>query len=441
MSRSSAAVVTRASSIPERCPRPSRVHPDARVPLKGSLNPITGTTLAGPDPVPRKRRNLFLSAAEAGGECEYISILHVTTFHPEVIVACEDVGRAKRGNVLILNGTTGTWDIYASVYTALRGMTYAGEYYKGKVGKAHISIGCLLEAITIAWELDLADETSEAYRRYVELLDLSIQAVERYKDTLLKDSAERAEWAKVLEDILGRKNPMSRAAILCAAVRRINAWIEIGSILVQGIDARRLAILLLIDQAWYVRSQVLKDLVEIQRWWHSERIERLNQVRGVKLTNRLKAAVAKLDFIVVAPFGTHSFPHLMRDLTDAAELLSGNGDGWGTKVQRAGERLDRARRSLGLLDFHRQIEDAQLLIGVYVRHNVPWTLEVLAEVRGALHVLYDDLANASDAGFRQPILVDVRENVLSAQIALDAPPDQVDFGRVKEHLAAAAQCF
>lgn len=440
MSRPSVAVA-HASSVPERRPRPSRVHPDARVPLGGSLNPITGTTLAAPDPVLRKRRSLFLSAAEFGGECEYVSILHVTTFHPEVIIACEDVGRAKRGNVLILNGTTGTWDIYASVYTALRGMTYAKEYYRGKVGKAHVSIGCLVEAITIAWELDLADETSEAYRRYVELLDMVVATLSRHVDEKIVDAAERAEWAKVLEDVLGRKNPMSRAAILCAAIRRLNAWVELGSVLVEGIDMRRLAILVLVDQAWYVRSQVLKDLVEIQRWWHSERIERLNQVRGVKLANRLKAAVAKLEFILVAPFGTHSFPHLMRDLTDAAELLSGNGDGWGTKVQRAGECLDRARRSLELLDFHRQIEDAQLLIGVYVRHNVPWTLEVLAEVRGALHVLYDDLADASDAGFKHPILVDVRENVLSAQIALDAPPDQVDFGRVKEHLAAAAQCF
>ena len=221
-----------------------------------------------------------------------------------------------------------------------------------------------------------------------------------FSHDLLKDAGERATAASTVIDKLGRFNPMSRAAIICSAERRLEQWVELGQGILTHLDRRRIGLVMLLEKAWEARSQVLRELIEMSRWWQPGRVIDLRQ--GRLLADRIHECVQTLESVVVGPYTKHAFAHCVRDLEDAADLLE-RFDEHGQKLAfQAGRIVDRVIRSLRLLEYHRTLEEILCAVSVAEKIGRPISREDARNFLQALHEVRAEFSRRSSRKDSRP---------------------------------------
>ena len=403
--------------------------------------PITGVTVTPPDRRPVIRHDFLLSGLGTVG------LAVQPTQHQDVWVATESTGGVPKGSVIVADHGThepvlGT--LHGTLYprggfSAARGMDHAAEFYKDKLGRVYVAYEGLGWGLTMAWELDLA--TTEERQRYTELMLAVGWQLEGFRDQLLIDASGRALWASDPTDSAGRFNPMSRAAIICAAMRRLEGWVDVSPLFTEPVDARRFAIAAELDLAWAIRADVLLELVEISRWWNPDRIERLDREQGEKLARRFTACADRLDTIAIAPYGTHAFPKASADLREGASLFSAATGIWDSLRKLIGNKLDVTIRSLRLLEIHRDLEQVLTIVSLVDRGRIRFDGDDLVNLRARLEGNLRYLQTPGlDRSFKNPIVNDVRDHLTSVAMST-ADDGGFDASMAKERLKLACACF
>jgi len=384
-----------------------------------SRNPITGVAMTPPSKRQAIRQDFMLVRG-----VDVLSV--VPTQHPGVWTCTEDAEGVPKGAMLVVDQrrkgalSAPAVAVYKKgAFALLRGLAYAEGYYHDKIETVEMSIESLGWALTVSWEADLA--SPEEIEEYAAVLAHVYTELASYRDEKIADAAWRAQWASVFEDVLQRFNPMSRAAIICAAIRRLEGWINAAPFFVRGIDSRKMAVIAEIDDAESQRLAVLTELVEMARWWNPERIGRVDAEQALKLAARVDACVERLRTVDIAPYATHSFPHTIGDLEAEAGLLREfAGDRSRGTLEVAGKRHDIAQRALTLLGYAVPIEQMLTTVAVMERYGRTPSPEVLASFEDAINVLLDGVNTTLDEGFERRVVEDTRRNLDLARLACGA---------------------
>lgn len=281
-----------------------------------------------------------------------------------------------------------------------------------EVHKLEVSVYMATEACRAARALHLVDlDSVGAWREFVSNIADDLGDVQ---DGVKIEAKNFLAFGSDPYDSLHRLNGTSRMLVLNAAVDRLERRIDFLDYLL-GVKFNRRALELygLLDQVWHARTLTLREtesmLVQFQRprtitarWAH-------------KAAARLDICATMLDNVHVAPFGTNSFPHCIRDLNSAANALRDE------RYDSAREALDMVTRSLELLSLQLQLEQNLLMVSSYIHRDVQLNPEEL----GAFARSLDNAAVALrrdppfDRGFETPIVTAIGTRLDSAvQICL-----------------------
>lgn len=365
-------------------------------------------------------------------------VVHVPFKGLPLAICAEETETVPRGAVLVRNisqgarkgAKEGQWTVYPKgLFQAMRGQTHHTQRgYQKEFAKLRIMVDELPTALQLSWKLPGKDPV--AIRAYKKKLLQIIAQVKRARDPKKAEALEKLELALTCVDSLGRFNPPAMSARLGAALSRGHDRIEVAHIVSHQMDARRMAISIILDRIWAMVKDLGSEVVRDRTRFDQIRDDADKREAMAQRLDRLADRFAQVD---VAPYGTHAFPHEVEDLRTAATAVRSNA------VQTFRAATDRIERSVQFLYIQRRVEEALSIASLAKDEGGRLTtidkVGATKLVRETLQFLQEH--TQLDRGFKKKIQVDVEASLAQA---LEAAKDG-DAERLYEALKLAVKCF
>ncbi len=356
-----------------------------------------------------------------------------------ILIVTAETPELKRGSVLVRSrqlarryGVPEAYAVFRGLFDAMRAFgTHAQEGYRAEAKLLReLTLGELPFAVQLAW--NLTGSTPAERKAYEKAMTQIAAKLSRVRDEGKVQAHQKLTLAADPFDVLGRVNPGAKAARVWAANTRLRDRADQVPGLAAHMGTVASHLLVLRSRAWALIADVdLALRAGIRAVGLAQKGNR--RIRLDNLAVRLGGLADSLAEKDMDPYGTHAFPHYVRDLREAAAALPDDA----TKAVRA---MDRVLRAIQLLSMQDVVEDALTTVSAFVhrKENIGTrdrnSLERLLEgVRSFLNTHRD-----IDAGFKNPVTHNLRGSLAKAVAAVRAGKEPEE---IVGHLRSAARCF
>ncbi len=268
---------------------------------------------------------------------------------------------------------------------------YAGVYQQ-------VLLACMMcrNALQQTWFVESTD--AGRIREYTALITSAIEELEGRRQGFLESAQEILECAASLDDVLGRFNPFSRAAMLCAIMRRLEGYANFRSEIIGEVGLRDQALYMELERTMAILYWVTMELTEMSRWWRDSRwVKDDNHAR--RLAKRMGVCVEMLQQIVVKPFRALAY----RTRQDV-EMVGGLIEHPSARDAEAANFLDRALRALQLPQMHCQIHEIIAAVSLADRWGSRFEEHEIVAALRVLRPVHDQLGRLDDRDFQTRIV-------------------------------------
>lgn len=255
-------------------------------------------------------------------------------------VGVDQAGNYRFGAIVDIN-SDGTHVVFEhGIWDALRRDSHIESYYQTVLAQVEMAMSFARTGLEATWFADAGNQ----------FVVQNYQAVVASAESLLKDRTQellaqaccKLNLGQTMEDVEGRFNPFSRAAIMVAVENRLDAYRRRATKVTGEVSLRHSAILTELERSMTIFELVSRELTEISRWWAPSRVgKRLGQRRTNSMTRRLSVCMALLREVIAHPLRDLAF-NTETDLSKMIESLDDDDMGC------AAEYLMRALRALQL---------------------------------------------------------------------------------------------
>lgn len=330
-------------------------------------------------------------------------------------VFIDDHGVASVAYGTIVHITSDGRKVYRDPYAFLRGARHIRAYYAAAMGQIVEALLTVQAALTQTWFVEYFGTDQIAY--YKMLVDQAIDSLEGRNHVFLESAQEILERASDLNDSLGRFNPFSRAAMLCAVLRRLDWWAKHAQQQVDEVSLAERAVLNEHQRVMFILQSVHLGLTEMSRWWMSDRrVKDADHAR--RLTRRVQVCHDLLDQIVAQPFRPLAYRtrHDLRLVI--ADLQSG-------KHEDAWAHFERALRALRLPQVFSRVHEVVTALSLAHRWGESQMADL--ELQAAVLVIRSaeaDLKQIPDDDFVTRVVGHMQGCLFAARRELDVGGDR-----------------
>jgi len=347
------------------------------------------------------------------------------------IMMCRESRMAPRGSIVLLRSAKREpIVIKGGIIDALRMFEHRKGYNDSIEPSVALSLKFVRSALEATWYAERTDrKTLSAYKAMVTSTERLLR--DRSHEALVQ-AVEFLERGDDMFDVLGRFNPMSRAAIQVAVLRRLARFKQHIDQL-EGYNAHVTNTLLAeLKRSMWIIMLVEREIAEIARWWLiPNKLQSLKKDSAKQLAKRLRVCAGVLRQVIVRPFGQLCY-RMAEDLLIMANQL---------------EQFN----LFHALDPLKRVVNAQVLPQVVIDMHSVTTLTSMAERWPQIELgsvekrlitvktrrIIQDLTDLDDADFRRPVGVEITHHLIEAVEALNIQ-DGPDLVAAKESMIQAS---
>lgn len=332
---------------------------------------------------------------------------------PGVYIDINSVASRAHGTI-VHEGSDGR-KVYKDPYNFLRGAVHVRGYYAAAMGQIHEALLMVSRALTQTWFVECFEHSR--IQNYERLIGQAIDGLRGRNHAFLEVAQEILERASELNDALGRFNPFSRAAMLCAVLRRLDWWSQHAGEQVEAITQAERAVLYEHQRVMFILQSALIGLTEMARWWTGGRTVKSRE-HARKLAKRLQVCHDMLEQIETQPFRALAYRTRQDIKLAIADLQVG-------KYEEAGAFLDRALRALMLPQVFPRVHEVVTAVSLAHRWGDGSMTDL--EFWAAVQVLCDverDLREVCDDDFVTQVTGHMQGCVFAARRELDLGGDR-----------------
>ncbi|MFC1787653.1 hypothetical protein ACFLZY_00310 [Patescibacteria group bacterium] len=371
---------------------------------------------------------------------EYINLKVQVVLTGSIYINAESNGQLAKGVLLIakrpaLFDETRSFSVYDfGLYSALRSADiHTRSYYQAEQQKIEMAQGDLAFALQLCWGLH--HHHPEREEVYHQTLRQVMAQMHTARSSLKLTVGTKAKQASRIRDCLERFNPGSRAPIIWSADHLLREQYQLSNEMLELVNKRVMALVRLHGQIMDLCTDSLRAVSQAQI-----KLPDLGDLPDdyiERLIRRLATTAENLDAVLVAPYGTRSFPKCAKNLRQAVDCLRRD------EFDQAYDQLDLTRRALELLGIHQTLEELLCSVTALCQNKSQDTISLVDHNSfcDQLSALLDEVDNDTlDAGFENRILDDVRQYLgLAQEVAKSDRGFNVDAIRLA--LKRACNCF